>query len=172
MVCSEHSDVPRLRIVNTYEEVSKFNRGRIVSYWKCGLSFHNIARWTDLHLSTAMRIRYQWVTNGHIDEHAESQRFPMTNARDETQIHRSARKYRIITSGNRQIVIMLSLRTILRWTIAAAWPVSSATITSVSLKLDTVMAQCRLFRRAPLLCAVIWWQCITFWRILGHHTSS
>ena len=77
------------------------------------------------------------------------------------------------SSGNGHVYNTLSFNSIEASTFAAAWSVSSATITSLNnaaqrvtatllfrtTKLLTGMAQCRLFRRVSLLHAIFWHPC-------------
>ncbi|GFX80673.1 hypothetical protein TNCV_499401 [Trichonephila clavipes] len=62
--------------------MSGFNRGKIIAYRECGLSFRYIARRTGQNRTTAMRIQNQWLAEGHIERHAVSPRPLMTNARE------------------------------------------------------------------------------------------
>lgn len=117
-VCSEYRVMPRIRRRNAYQQVSEFDRGRIVAYRECGLSFRDIARRTGRHPTTVMRIWNQWVAEGHTERHAGSQRPPMTNAREDRHIVRSALQNRTTTS-----------RTISQETgMFAARPVSARTV--------------------------------------------
>ncbi|GFX13728.1 hypothetical protein TNCV_599381 [Trichonephila clavipes] len=44
--CSEYRVMPRIRRRNANQQVSEFDRGRIIEYQKCRLSFRDIARCT------------------------------------------------------------------------------------------------------------------------------
>ena len=63
---------------------------RIVGYQKCGLSFYDITHRPGRHPSTIIQIWNQWIVEGHTERHVESQSSPMTNAREDRHIRRSA----------------------------------------------------------------------------------
>ena len=53
-VCSEYPVRPRIIRRNAYQQVSEFNRSRIVTYRQCGLSSREITRRNGRHPSTVM----------------------------------------------------------------------------------------------------------------------
>ena len=98
-VCSEYRVMLQIRKRNVYQQVSEFERGRIIVYQKCGLSFFEINCLTGWHPSTVMRIWNQWVAEGHTEWYAGSQSPPMTNAWEDRHIVRSALQNHITTSS-------------------------------------------------------------------------
>ena len=57
---------------------------------ECGLSFRDIARHIDQHLTTIMGIWNRWVAECHTELHAGSHRLPMTKTREDRHIVRLA----------------------------------------------------------------------------------
>ncbi|GFX30649.1 hypothetical protein TNCV_4861731 [Trichonephila clavipes] len=87
-VCSEYRVMRAIRR-NAYQQVSDFDRGRIVAYRECGLPFRNIARRTDRNAANVMRIWNKSVAEGHTERHAGSPHSPITNVRKDRHIVRS-----------------------------------------------------------------------------------
>ena len=49
----------------------EFDRGQIVAYLECELSFYDITRCTGRHPSTAMQIWNKWVAEAHTERQQE-----------------------------------------------------------------------------------------------------
>ena len=60
--------------------MSEFDERRIVTYRESRLTLRDIARRTDQHPSIVIRIWNQWADESNTEQHAGSQRPPMTNA--------------------------------------------------------------------------------------------
>ncbi|GFV64602.1 HTH_Tnp_Tc3_2 domain-containing protein [Trichonephila clavipes] len=56
--------MPRVRSRNAYQPVSDFDKGRIVAYSDCSLSYHGITAPFDRDPKTVSRIWNRWVQNG------------------------------------------------------------------------------------------------------------
>lgn len=90
--------MPRVKRRNTYQHVSEFDRGRIIAYRDCGLSYRDIAARVGRDPMTSKRIWDRWVQEGNTERHAGSQRPPITNARQDRHVIRSALWDRSTTS--------------------------------------------------------------------------
>ncbi|GFV63478.1 hypothetical protein TNCV_4553241 [Trichonephila clavipes] len=62
----------------------------LVAFRECGLSFRDIARCNDRNPVTVMRIGSQWIAEVPTERPVGSPRPPMTNAREDRYIVRSA----------------------------------------------------------------------------------
>lgn len=91
--------MPRVRRRNAYQHVSDFDRGRIVAYRDCGLSYRSIAARVGRDPMTVCRIWNRWVQEGHTDRRAGSQRPAITNSREDRHFTRMALMDRTATSG-------------------------------------------------------------------------
>ncbi|GFU32163.1 uncharacterized protein TNCV_3833861 [Trichonephila clavipes] len=57
---------------STFEQVSEFDRGRIVAYRDCGLSFREIGSRVGRNQTTVMRICDRWMQDGTTDQRGRS----------------------------------------------------------------------------------------------------
>ncbi|GFX05469.1 transposable element Tcb1 transposase [Trichonephila clavipes] len=55
--------MPRVRNRNAYQHVSDFDKGQIVAYWGCGLSYRSIAAWDGRNPMTVRRMFPGYVYN-------------------------------------------------------------------------------------------------------------
>ncbi|MBJ4999813.1 IS630 family transposase [Salmonella enterica subsp. enterica serovar Hadar] len=90
--------MPRVRRRNAYQHVSEFDRGRIVAYRDCGLSYRSIAARVGRDPMTVSRIWNRWVHDSHTERRAGSQRPPITNSREDRHVIRMALRDRTATS--------------------------------------------------------------------------
>lgn len=90
--------MPRVRRRNDYQHVSDFDRGRIIAYRDCGLSYRNIAARVGRDPMTVSRIWNRWVQDNHTERHAGSQRPPITNSREDRHLIRMVTRDRTATS--------------------------------------------------------------------------
>ncbi|GFY05977.1 HTH_Tnp_Tc3_2 domain-containing protein [Trichonephila clavipes] len=88
----------RQRSRNAYQHVSDFDKGRVVAYRDCGLSYHSIAARIGRDLMTVSRIWNRWVQDGNTERRAGSQRPSITNSRKERYVTRMALMDRAATS--------------------------------------------------------------------------
>ncbi|GFY05868.1 HTH_Tnp_Tc3_2 domain-containing protein [Trichonephila clavipes] len=89
--------IPRVRSRNAYQHVSDFDKGQIVAYRKCGISYHSIAARVGRDPITVSRIRNRWVQDGNTESRAGSQP-PITNSRENRHVTRMALMNRVATS--------------------------------------------------------------------------
>ncbi|GFY21046.1 HTH_Tnp_Tc3_2 domain-containing protein [Trichonephila clavipes] len=68
---------------NTYRHVSEFDKGRIVAYRNCGLSYHCVASRVGQDPMSVIRILNRWVQKSSTERRAESQRSPITSSRED-----------------------------------------------------------------------------------------
>ncbi|GFX99232.1 transposable element Tcb1 transposase [Trichonephila clavipes] len=57
---------------SAFDQVSEFNRGRIVAYRDCGLSFREIGSRVERNQTTVMRICDRWMQEGTTDRRGPS----------------------------------------------------------------------------------------------------
>ncbi|GFW76316.1 uncharacterized protein TNCV_1580951 [Trichonephila clavipes] len=57
---------------SAFDQVSEFNRGRIVAYRHCGLSFREIGSRVGRNQTTGMRICDRWLQEGTTDRRGRS----------------------------------------------------------------------------------------------------
>ncbi|GFT36433.1 transposable element Tcb1 transposase [Trichonephila clavipes] len=57
---------------SAFDQVSEFDRGRILAYRDCGLSFKEIGSRVGRNQTTVMRICYRWMHEGTTDRHGRS----------------------------------------------------------------------------------------------------
>ncbi|GFX13574.1 HTH_Tnp_Tc3_2 domain-containing protein [Trichonephila clavipes] len=74
--------MPRVRSRNAYQHVFDFDKGRIVAYRKCGLSYRSIAARIDRDPMTVSRTWDGWVQEGNTKRRAGPQRPPITSSRE------------------------------------------------------------------------------------------
>ncbi|GFT16334.1 HTH_Tnp_Tc3_2 domain-containing protein [Trichonephila clavipes] len=82
--------MPRVRSRNAYLQVSDFDKGRIVAYRDCGLSYRNIAARVERDPMTVSRKGNRWFQDGNTERRAGSQRLPLNSSREDRQVTRIA----------------------------------------------------------------------------------
>ncbi|GFT81968.1 transposable element Tcb1 transposase [Trichonephila clavipes] len=119
---------------STFDQVSEFDRGRIVAYRDCGLSFWRIGRRVERNQTTVMRICDRWMQEGMTDRRGRLHPPQCTTSRE-----------------NRQIVCMaVTDRSVTSRTVAQ--PIESVTHHSVSARtIRRRLQQSGLSARRPLL---------------------
>ncbi|GFX23280.1 transposable element Tcb1 transposase [Trichonephila clavipes] len=90
--------MPRRKQRSAFDQVSKFNRGRIVAYRNCGLSFREIGSRVGRNQTTVMRICDRWMQEGTTDRHSRSLPPQCTTSREDRQIVRMAVTDRSVTA--------------------------------------------------------------------------
>ncbi|KFM73549.1 Transposable element Tc3 transposase, partial [Stegodyphus mimosarum] len=83
---------------SSFDQVSEFDRGRIVAYRECGLSFREIGSRLGRNQTTVMRISDRWMHEGTTDRHVRSFPPQCTTSRDDRNIVRMAVTDRSVTS--------------------------------------------------------------------------
>ncbi|GFU86424.1 transposable element Tcb1 transposase [Trichonephila clavipes] len=73
-----------------FDQVSEFDRGRIVAYRECGLSFREIGSCDGRNQTTVMRICDLWMQEGTTDRRGRSHLPQWTTSREDRQIVRMA----------------------------------------------------------------------------------
>ncbi|GFT87096.1 transposable element Tcb1 transposase [Trichonephila clavipes] len=81
-----------------FDQVSKFDRGRMVAYRDCGLSFRKIGSHVGRNQATVMRICDRWMQEGTTDRRGRSHPPQCTTSREDRQIVRMAVTDRSVTS--------------------------------------------------------------------------
>ncbi|GFW69979.1 transposable element Tcb1 transposase [Trichonephila clavipes] len=61
---------------SAFDQVSKFDRGRIVAHRVCGLSFREIGSRVGRNQATVMRIYDRWMQEGTTDQRGRSHPLP------------------------------------------------------------------------------------------------
>lgn len=90
--------MPRRKQRSFFDQVSEFDRGRIVAYRDCGLSFREIGSRVGRNQTTVMRICDRWMQEGTADRRVRSHPPRCTTSRDDRQIVRMAVTDRSATS--------------------------------------------------------------------------
>ncbi|GFS68762.1 HTH_Tnp_Tc3_2 domain-containing protein [Trichonephila clavipes] len=72
--------MPRVRSRNAYQHVSGFDKGRIVAYRDCYLSYRTIAARFGRDPMTVSRIWNRWIQDGNTERRAGSQRPPTSSS--------------------------------------------------------------------------------------------
>ncbi|GFX92353.1 transposable element Tcb1 transposase [Trichonephila clavipes] len=67
----ERSVLSRRRQRSDFDQVSEFDRGRIVAYRECGLPFRQIGSRVGRNQTTVMRICDSWMLDGTTDRHGQ-----------------------------------------------------------------------------------------------------
>ncbi|GFX57877.1 transposable element Tcb1 transposase [Trichonephila clavipes] len=75
---------------SAFDQVSQFDRGRVVAYRDCGLSFREIGSRVGRNQTTVMRICDRWMQEGTTDRRARSHSPQCTTSRQDRQIVRMA----------------------------------------------------------------------------------
>ncbi|GFW76409.1 transposable element Tcb1 transposase [Trichonephila clavipes] len=83
---------------SAFDQVSEFNRGGIVAYRDCGLSFREIGRRVGQNQTHVMRICDRWMPEGTTDQSGRSHPPQCTTSREDRQIVRMAVTDRSVTS--------------------------------------------------------------------------
>ncbi|GFS74027.1 transposable element Tcb1 transposase [Trichonephila clavipes] len=83
---------------SAFDQVSEFDRGRIVAYRDCGLSFREIGSRVGRNQTTATRICDRWMQEGTTDRRGPSHPPQCTNSREDMQIVRIAVTDHSVTS--------------------------------------------------------------------------
>ncbi|GFU14513.1 transposable element Tcb1 transposase [Trichonephila clavipes] len=83
---------------SAFDQVSEFDRGRIVAFRDCGLSFREIGRRVGRNQTTVMRICDRWMQEGTIDRRGRSHPPHCTISREDKQNVRMAVTDRSVTS--------------------------------------------------------------------------
>ncbi|GFX84827.1 transposable element Tc1 transposase [Trichonephila clavipes] len=83
---------------SAFDQVFEFDRGRIVAYRDCGLSFRKIGSRVGRNQTTVMRICGRWMQEGITDRRGRSHPPQCTTSREDRQIGRMAVTDRSVTS--------------------------------------------------------------------------
>ncbi|GFW16133.1 transposable element Tcb1 transposase [Trichonephila clavipes] len=83
---------------SVFDQVTEFDRGRIVAYRDCGLSFRKIGIRVGRNQTTAMRICDRWMQEDTTDRRGRSHLPQCTTSREDRQIVRMAVTDRSVTS--------------------------------------------------------------------------
>ncbi|GFV84291.1 transposable element Tcb1 transposase [Trichonephila clavipes] len=83
---------------SAFDQVSEFDRGRIVDYRDCGLSFREIGSRVGRNQTTVMRICDSWMQEGTTDRRGQSHPPQCTISREEREIVRMEVTDRSVTS--------------------------------------------------------------------------
>ncbi|GFV56656.1 transposable element Tcb1 transposase [Trichonephila clavipes] len=83
---------------SAFDQVSDYDRGKIVPYRDCGLAFRKIGNRVGQNQTTVMRIRDRWMQEDTMDRCGRSHPPQCTTSREDTQIVRMAVTDRSITS--------------------------------------------------------------------------
>ncbi|GFS59940.1 transposable element Tc1 transposase [Trichonephila clavipes] len=82
--------MPRRRKGAKFEQISKFERGRIIGLREAGLSYHAVATRVQRNSSTIMRVSKQWMDEGLTAQKSGSGSRNVTSARDDRRLVRMA----------------------------------------------------------------------------------
>ncbi|GFW38036.1 transposable element Tcb1 transposase [Trichonephila clavipes] len=83
---------------SAFDQVFELDRGRIVAYRDCGLSFREIGSRVGRNQTTVMRICDRWMQEGTTDRRGRSHPPQCTTSREDRQIVRIAVTDRSVTS--------------------------------------------------------------------------
>ncbi|GFX58651.1 transposable element Tcb1 transposase [Trichonephila clavipes] len=83
---------------SAFDQVSEFDRGRIVAYHDCGLTFREIGSRVGRNQTTVMRICDRWMQEGMTDLRGRSHPLQCTTSREDKQTVRMAKTDRSVTS--------------------------------------------------------------------------
>ncbi|GFU56904.1 transposable element Tcb1 transposase [Trichonephila clavipes] len=92
------SVISRRKQRSAFDQVSEFDRGRIVAYRDCGLFFREIGSRVGRNHATEMRICDSWMQEGTTDRRDRSHPPQCTTSREDGKIVRMAVKDRSVTS--------------------------------------------------------------------------
>ncbi|UYV65118.1 hypothetical protein LAZ67_3003179 [Cordylochernes scorpioides] len=90
--------MPRRKQRSSFDQVSEFDRGRIMAYRDCELSFREIGSRVGRNQTTVMRICDRWMQKGTTDRRVRSHTPQCTTSRADRQIVRMAVTDRSVTS--------------------------------------------------------------------------
>ncbi|GFV64016.1 transposable element Tcb1 transposase [Trichonephila clavipes] len=90
--------MPRTKQRSAFDQVSEFNRGRIVSYRDCGLPFREIGSRVGRNQTTVLRIWDRWMQEGTTDRRGQSHPPQFTISREDRQIVRMTVTNHSVTS--------------------------------------------------------------------------
>ncbi|GFW82187.1 transposable element Tcb1 transposase [Trichonephila clavipes] len=125
----------RKKQLSAFDPLSEFDRGRIMAYRDCGLSFREIGSRVGRNQTTLMRICDRWMQEGTTDRRGRSHPPQCTSSREDRQIVRMAVTDCSVTSRT------------------AAQHIESVTHHSVSARsIRRRLQQSGLSARRPLLC--------------------
>ncbi|GFY26033.1 transposable element Tcb1 transposase [Trichonephila clavipes] len=85
---------------SAFDQVSEFDRGRIVAYRDCRLSFREIGSRVGRNQTTVMRICDRWMQEGTMDRPGQSHLLPCNTLRENRQIVRIAGTDHSVISRN------------------------------------------------------------------------
>ncbi|GFW49172.1 transposable element Tcb1 transposase [Trichonephila clavipes] len=88
----------RRKQLSAFDQVFEFDRGRIVAYRDCGLSFREIGSRVGRNQTTVMRICPHWMQEGTMDQRGRSHPPQYTTSREDRQIVRMAVTDHSVTS--------------------------------------------------------------------------
>ncbi|GFT13051.1 uncharacterized protein TNCV_431621 [Trichonephila clavipes] len=95
---NKRSVMSRRKQRSAFDQVSEFDRGKIVAYRDCGLSFREIGCRVGRNQTTVMRICDCWLKEGTTDRRGRSHPPHCTTSREDRQIVRMAVTDRSVTS--------------------------------------------------------------------------
>ncbi|GFT85650.1 transposable element Tcb1 transposase [Trichonephila clavipes] len=75
---------------SAFDQISEFDRGRIVAYRDCGLSFREAGSRVGRNQTIVMRICDRWMQEGLTDQRGRSHPLQCTTSREDRQILRMA----------------------------------------------------------------------------------
>jgi len=84
--CVSCLPVPRGRYRTSFDQVSEFDRGRIVAYSDCGSSLRGIGQHVGRNQATVMQICYGWMQEGTTDRRGRLHQPRCTTALDDKQL--------------------------------------------------------------------------------------
>ncbi|GFV04981.1 transposable element Tcb1 transposase [Trichonephila clavipes] len=82
---------------SAFDQVSEFDRGRIVAYRDCGIFFREIGSRVGRNETTIMRICHRWMQEGTTDRRGRSHPLQCTTSREDRKIVRMAVMDRSVT---------------------------------------------------------------------------
>ncbi|GFW57009.1 transposable element Tcb1 transposase [Trichonephila clavipes] len=135
---------------SAFDQVSEFDRGRILAYRDCGLSFREIGSRVGRNQTTVMRICDRWMQKGTTDRRGRSHPPQCTTSHEERYIVRMELTDRSVV----KIPLDLTLRTRIIWITSrtVAQHIESVTHHSVSARtIRRRLQQSGMSARCPLL---------------------
>ncbi|GFX63959.1 uncharacterized protein TNCV_41351 [Trichonephila clavipes] len=95
---TKRSVISRRKQLSAFDQVSEFDRGRIVVYRNCGLSFREIGSHAGRNQITVMRTCDRWMQESTTDRRNRSHPHQCTSSRADRQIVRMAVTDRSVTT--------------------------------------------------------------------------
>ncbi|GFU52097.1 HTH_Tnp_Tc3_2 domain-containing protein [Trichonephila clavipes] len=80
--------MPLVRSRNTYQHVSDFDKGQIVTFRNCGLMYHSIAARVGRDPMTISIIWNRWFQDGYTECRAGSQQLPICSSQEDRHVTR------------------------------------------------------------------------------------